>query len=132
MAILEINLEKPAVIEEYQHPEKRGKSTSRTGTKSKSSGGNKGKLVGLLAVLVGVTVMAWKLRGRGGTEQADFDETSESETEGEYDHGPDPEIGGDKKYEVKRKVKSKVSGALGIAVVAIGLAVVAALRKARK
>jgi hypothetical protein len=127
MAILEINLEKPALIEEYQYPEQTGRTASagrgRASAASTSSGGNKGKLLGLLAVLAGVGVMVWKIRGRGGTEQTEFDEF---EAESEYEHGPDPEIGGDESGGRTRKV----AGLLGFAVALV--TVVAAVRKARK
>ena len=133
MAILEINLEKPALIEEYQYPDETGRPASasrgRASAESTSSGGNKGKLLGLLAVLAGVGVMVWKLKSRSGTEQTDFDEFDQEEEfdeEGEYEHGPEPEIGGDESGGRTRKV----AGLLGFAVALV--TIIAAVRKARK
>ncbi|NHN61095.1 MULTISPECIES: hypothetical protein [Halorussus] len=132
MAILEINLEKPALVEEYQYPDRTpagtqsaDESTSSEGStsadESASSGGGKGKLVGLLAVAAGVALLAWKLKS-GGSEQTDFDEFESDE---EYDHGPEPEIGGDESGGAKRKVAS----ALGLATAVVSL--VAVVRKRR-
>jgi hypothetical protein len=139
MAILEINLDRPALIEEYRFPDEMdgstgragSKSAKRTGSKSKSSGGMKGKLVGLLVVVAAVGVAVWKLKSSSGSKQTDFDEFDEEgdHEEGEYEHGPDPDIGADKKYEVKRKAKGKVTGLLGLAVALV--TVVSVVRKAR-
>jgi hypothetical protein len=138
MALLEINLEKPALVEEYQYPGETTVGETEPGEPSPgdaSSGGGggwKGKAVGLLAVLAGAAVLAWKLKGRSGTEQADFEEfeTHESEmqeTESEeYEHGPEPEIGSDEGGGAARKVAS----ALGLVVALAGVA--AALRKVRR
>jgi hypothetical protein len=139
MAILEINLEKPALIEEYQYPEKRSESTSQTGATasgSKSSGGGmKGKLVGLLVVLTGVGAVVWKLKGGGSTEQTDFDEFDEGTgmgEESEYEHGPEPDIGADESdiggNENEGRTRT-VAGLLGFVVAVV--AVVTAARKAR-
>ncbi|MFC7081575.1 hypothetical protein [Halorussus caseinilyticus] len=125
MAILEINLEKPALLEEYQYPgettAKSGESPENSGATEPSSGG-KAKLLALLAVVAGVGLLVWKLTNRGDTEQADLDEF---EGEGEYEHGPEPEIGGDESGGAKRKV----AGILGFAVAVVGL--VGVVRKRR-
>ena len=126
MAILEINLEKPALVEEYQYPGETTAGKTKPGESSrggKSSGG-KGKLVGLLAVLAGVGLLAWKLKSRkSGSKQSDFEDFDEQSQQ--YEHGPEPEIGGDQSGGAKRKVAS----VLGLAVALVG--VVAAVRKAR-
>lgn len=124
MALLEINLEKPALVEEYQYPGETPAGSSEGTTSesgSESSGGGKGRLVGLLAVVAGVGLLVWKLKNRGGTDQTDFEEF-ESE---EYEHGPEPEIGGDESGGRKRKVAS----VLGLVVAVASL--VAAVRKRR-
>ena len=131
MAILEINLEKPALVEEYQYANETpagmqsigdwsaSSSESKSSGGSESSGGGKGKLVGLLVVAAGVALLAWKLKsgGSGGSElQGDSDK---------YEHGPEPEIGGDESGGAKRKVAS----ALGLATAVVSL--VAVVRKRR-
>jgi hypothetical protein len=124
MAILEVNLEKPALIEEYQYP---GESSGRSKSSSNqsSSGGGKGKLFAVLAVVAVVGMLAMKMKSSGKGGEAKHSGGDQEE----YEHGPDPEIGGDKKYEVKRKVKSKFTGILGIAVAVVGLAVAAWKRR---
>lgn len=127
MAILEINLEKPALVEEYQYPGgttvgKTKPGESSRGDRSSSGGGGKGKLVGLLAVLAGVGLLAWRLKRRGSTEQSDFEDFEEQSQE--YEHGPEPEIGGD-----EGGAKRKVASVLGLVVALVS--VVAAVRKAR-
>lgn len=117
MALLEINLEKPALLEEYQYP---GETPAESGeaTGVESSGGGRGRLVAVLA-LVGVGLLAWRLRGRG-TEQSDlgdFDEESET--------GPEPEIGGGE----SGSSRGRVAGLLGLAVVVAGLGAVARKRR---
>jgi len=112
MAIIEINLEKPALIEERRYPGASG-SASESSSAS-SSGGNKGKLLGVLALAVGVAVLAWKLKS-GGSDDYDSEE---------YEHGPEPEIGGE-----RSGVRGKVAGMVGFAVALVS--VVAAVRKAR-
>lgn len=121
MALLEVTLEKPALVEEYQQsgtaPVRSG-TTAESESNSESSGGGKGKLVGLLAVLGGVGLLAWKLKARGSdTEQSEFGET-------ESEHGPEPDIGADESGGAKRKV----AGILGLVV---AIASLAAARKRR-
>jgi len=111
MAILEINLEKPALVEERRYP---GASESEAERQpSDDSGGGRGKLLGLLVVLAGVAALAWKLKSGG----------SEYEHEEAYEHGPEPEIGGDD------GMRSKVAGVVGLAVALVSL--VAAVRRVR-
>ena len=131
MAILEINLEKPALVEEYQYPGETTVGRTESGEPSRgdtssgdSGGGGKGKLVALLAVLAGVAVVAWKLKSRRGAEQSDFEDFESGEQSQEYEHGPDPEIGGD-----EGGAKQKVASVLGLTVALVGI--VAAVRKAR-
>ena len=133
MAILEINLEKPALVEEYQYANETPAGTQSTGDRStpsgeprssgesESSGGGKGKLVGLLALAAGVGLLVWKLKS-GGSEQTDFDEFESDE---EYEHGPEPEIGGDESGGAKRKVAS----ALGLVTAVVSLAAVVRKRR---
>ena len=123
--LLEITLEKPALIEEIRYP---GESSgqSKSSGKQSSSGGGKGKLLVMLAMVAVVGMLAMKMKSSGKDSTGGGQSKSPDE---EYEHGPDPEIGGDKKYEVKRKVKSKVTGVLGIAVAVIGLAVAAWKRR---
>jgi hypothetical protein len=128
MAILEINLEKPALVEEYQYP---GEGTEgpaeESAAESSSSGGGKGKLLGLLGVLAGVGLLVWKLKNRGSTEQTDFEEfeepdyDEESYEEESYEFESEDESGG---------AKRKVAGLLGLAVGFVGL--VAAVQKRRQ
>lgn len=122
MAILEINLEKPALIEEYQFPAESSAApaveSSESDTGESSSGSLKGKLVGLLAVAAGIGLLVWKLKSRGGdqTDLNEFeteDETPEWETEADGDGGS----------------KGKVAGLLGLVVAAVGL--LAAVQKRR-
>lgn len=126
MALLEINLEKPALVEEYQFPSEtpageavaRKRATDRSeSSRGQSSGGGKGKLVGLLAALAGVGVLAWKLKQLGGD--------GESVQSQEYEHGPEPDIGSD-----EGGVTKKVAGLVGFAVALVGLAL--AVQKRRK
>ena len=118
MAILEINLEKPALVEEHRSPGEAGRSASERerSTDSERSSGGKGKLALGLAVLAGVAVLAWRLRS------GDSDEYESNE----YDHGPDPEIGGDE----RGGVAGKVAGAVGLGVALAS--VVAAVRGVRR
>jgi len=124
MAILEINLEKPALIEEYQFP---AESSSRPTVESESgdseandssSGSLKGKLVGLLAVAAGVGLLVWKLKNRGG-DQTDFDEFETDDESPEWKTEEDD--GGS---------KGTVAGLLGLVVAAVGLVV--AVQKRRR
>lgn len=131
MAILEINLEKPALVEEYQYPSETTVGKTEPGEPSHgerssgdSGGGGKGKLVALLAVVAGAAVLAWKLKSSGGSEQADFEDFEPEEQSQEYEHGPDPEIGSD-----EGGAKQKVASVLGLVVALVS--VVAAVRKVR-
>jgi len=124
MALIEINLEKPALVEERAasrstsergrtdstgRPRPRSTATDRSGDGG-SSGGGKLKLLGLLAAVVAVGAVVTKLKRRGTD-----DDRSEA-----YDHGPEPEIGGDGSGGRMRKV----AGLLGlVAAVASTLAV---------
>ncbi|WP_135826845.1 hypothetical protein [Halorussus ruber] len=130
MAILEINLEKPALVEEYQYPgeETEGPAEeSPAESTSNSSGGGKAKLLGLLGVLAGVGLLVWKLKNRGSTEQTDFEEFEEPDYDEEgyeedsYEFESEDESGG---------AKRKVAGLLGLAVGLVGL--LAAVQKRRK
>ncbi|USZ69435.1 hypothetical protein NGM10_06795 [Halorussus salilacus] len=86
MALIEVNLHKPAIIEERPGT---GGSTDRARTAGKrsdsDSGGRAVKLVGLLALVVGIGLLAARLRGggdtgvRAGAEVGSMDETDESE-----------------------------------------------------
>lgn len=107
MAIVEINLEKPALVEEYQFPDE---TSGRTSGTSQSSGGKAGKLVGLLVVLAGLGAAVWKLK-QSGDDQSEFGEQTEFETEASG-------VGG------------KAAGAAGFAVTLVVLAL--AVRKRRK
>lgn len=135
MAILEINLEKPALVEEFP-AERTGwdrtetRTTDRTGSKrtrtrladrtgSKRSGG-KGKLLGLLVAVAGIAMLARRLRNRGSDTDAEFETADDTE----YEHGPEPEIGGDESGGRKRKV----AGALGLVVTLVGVLAVARRR----
>ncbi|WP_137286386.1 hypothetical protein [Halorussus salinisoli] len=129
MALLEINLEKPALVEEYQYPGETSTGTQSTGdtTDSESSGGGKGKLLGLLAVVAGVGLLVWKLKSRGGTEQT---EVTEFEEEQEYEHGPEPDIGQDDVgSDESGGVKRKAAGFLGLVVAVVSLVSVARKRR---
>ncbi|NEU58888.1 hypothetical protein [Halorussus sp. MSC15.2] len=125
MAIVEINLEKPALVEEYRYSGETSEGTqssathSKSSSGSKSSGGGKGKLLGLLALVAAVGVLVWKRKsgGSGGQSQSE---------EGQYEHGPEPEIGGDESGGPKRKVASALG--LMVAVATLG----AAVRKRRR
>lgn len=126
MALLEVNLEKPALIEEYQYPsemaERRVETAKTSKTSESSTGGGKAKLVGLLAVVVGIGLLGWKLKNRGSgseSEQTDFEEE-------EYEHGPEPDIGAEEGGRSKRKVAEL----LGLVVAVASLA--AAARKRRE
>jgi hypothetical protein len=113
MALIEINLEKPALVEERaasRSASERGRTDSphRSGSDSfdrsgdgDSSGGGKLKLLGLLAAVVAVGAVVAKLKGRGS------DDGDQSRA---YDHGPEPEIGGDESGGRMRKV----AGLLGL------------------
>lgn len=133
MAIVEINLEKPALVEEYQYPGETSERTQSSASRSessasrsesvsgsKSSGGGKGKLLGLLALVAAVGVLFWKLKSGASGDQTG--------TEGneKYEHGPEPEIGGDESGGAKRKVASALG--LMVAVATLG----AAVRKRRR
>ncbi|WP_135829816.1 hypothetical protein [Halorussus halobius] len=125
MAILEINIEKPALVEEYRSPDEMRERVAATGrdrstSDDRSSGGSKGKVVAALAVLAGVAVLAWRLHS-GGSDDGD-----DSPGDGEYDHGPEPEIGGDE----RGGVRGTVAGAVGLAVALAS--VVAAVRRVRR
>lgn len=69
MAIIEINLEKPALVEERRS---RGASSGQSKSASKRTGsggsGGRGKLLGLLAVLAGIGLLVARMRGGGETE----------------------------------------------------------------
>lgn len=127
MAILEINLEKPALVEEYQYPGETtvGETAPGETHRGDADGGGSaaGKLVSFLVVLGGAAVLAWLLRRRGGAEQTDFEDFDTDQSR-EYEHGPEPEIGGDS----GGGAKSKVASLLGLVVV---VAAAAAVRKAR-
>ncbi|WP_435180934.1 hypothetical protein [Halorussus sp. AFM4] len=132
MAILEINLEKPALVEEYQPAERtqadrqstgegstaRSSSGSKSSGGSESSGGGKAKLVGLLAVAAGIALLAWKLKGGSGGSELQGDSEK-------YEHGPEPEIGGDRSGGAKQKVAS----VLGLATAVVSLAAVVRKRR---
>ncbi|WP_128477184.1 hypothetical protein [Halorussus pelagicus] len=137
MAILEINLEKPALIEEYQFPtdssarttqsevrerSETGQQSDDDSDESESSGGLKGKLLGLLVVAAGVGLAVWKFKNRGGSEQTDFDEF---ETEAEFDADEGTEV----EFETDGGGKKKTAGVVGLAVAVVGL--VAAVQKRR-
>ncbi|UPW01999.1 hypothetical protein M0R88_07865 [Halorussus gelatinilyticus] len=136
MAILEINLEKPALVEEYQFPEDSAvgsaveseTTTSESGASesgdSGSSGGVKGKLLGLLAVAAGIGLLVWKLKSSGDeqTEFEDFETEAEDEDDSpEWEIEEDGGSGGGS--------KGKVAGLLGLVVAVVGLA--AAVQKRR-
>ncbi|MFC4448787.1 hypothetical protein [Halorussus aquaticus] len=126
MAIVEINLKKPALVEEYRYPGETSEGTqssathsssdSKSTSDSKSSGDGKGKLLGLLALVAAVGVLVWKRKSGG----------SGGESEEEYEHGPEPEIGGDESGGPTRKVASALG--LVVAVATLG----AAVRKRRR
>lgn len=133
MAIIEVNLEKPALVEEHQYPgqetvksgqtaAKSGPTTQKSSSKSDSSGGGKAKLLGLLGVLAGVGVLVWKLKNRGGTEQTHSGDEK-------YEHGPEPEIGGDETGSDEGGAKGKVAGLLGLVVGVVGLVVAVQKRR---
>ena len=125
MAILEINLEKPALVEEYQYPGETTEEAAEESTAdSSSSGGGKVKLLGLLGVLAGVGLLVWKLKNRGSTEQTDFEEFEE------YDEKSYEEESYEFESEESGGAKRKVAGLLGLAVGLVGL--VAAVQKRRK
>ncbi len=135
MAIIEVNLEKPALVEEYQFPKDSAvgsavesetpasESRASESDESESSGGVKGKLLGLLAVAAGVGLLVWKLKSRGGDEQTDFDEF-ETDDESETDESPEWEI-----EEDGGSSKGKVAGLLGLVVAAVGLLVAVQKRR---
>ncbi|PSP54955.1 hypothetical protein BRC82_08160 [Halobacteriales archaeon QS_1_67_19] len=115
MALLEVNLEKPALVEEYQSPGETAGDSTADATVDPSGG--KGKLLGLLVLLAGIGAAGWKLKHRGtdGGDSATEGDESESESETEFDAD---ESGG---------VARKIAGVVGAAVV-LGLLV----RKRRK
>lgn len=119
MAIVEINLEKPALVEEHRSSTETTPHTESAGSsrKSSSSGGSKGKLVVVLAAVAAVGLLVRKLRNRGG-DSGTPDEPRASETE--YEHGPEPEIGGDESGGRKRRF----AGAIGLVVALVGLVAV--------
>lgn len=119
MAILQVNLEKPALVEEYRYPDATSGGTAESAEASGSSGGRAGKLLGLLAVAVGVGLLVWKRR-RGGSEQSEFDDAG-TEAEFEADVEFEADSGGG---------KGKAAGVLGVLVGVVGLAV--ALQKRRR
>ncbi|WP_135854909.1 hypothetical protein [Halorussus salinus] len=136
MAILEINLEKPALIEEYQFPAEssaghavasesaESEATDSGASDSGGSGGSKGKLVGLLAVAAGVGLLVWKLKNRGGDDQTDFDEFETDDESEADDESPEWEI-----EEDGGSSKGKVAGLLGLVVAAVGLVVAVQKRR---
>lgn len=131
MAIIEVNLEKPALVEEYQFPKDSAvgsaveseTATSESGAsesdESESSGGVKGKLLGLLGVLAGVGLLVWKLKSRGGSEQTDFEDFDDPEFGDESDFASDDESGS----------KGMVAGLLGLVVGVVGLVVAVQKRR---
>jgi hypothetical protein len=128
MALIEVNLEKPALVEEYRYPGETTESEpsgERSRSKSDSSGGSKAKLLGLLGVLAGVGLLVWKLKRRGGSEQTEFG----SEEFGEQESEPEPEIGGGDRGGASDGAKGKVAGLLGLVVAVAGLAVAVQKRR---
>ncbi|WP_134668867.1 hypothetical protein [Halorussus marinus] len=109
MALVEINLSKPALVEEIPEPATetaRDRAGSSDGSGSApadrsedgGSSGGKLKLVGLLAAVAAVGVAVVKLKGRG----------TDADRSAEYDHGSEPEIGGDESGGRMRKLAGVV------------------------
>jgi hypothetical protein len=144
MAILEVNLEKPALVEEYQPRNESPAETARQSDvreesdlaadgSTDSSGGVKGKLLGLLAVAAGVGLLVWKLKSRGGSEQTDFEEfeaggESRAEFDADEESGTEFESGAEFEAEAEFETdgggKKKAAGILGLVVAAVGLVAV--------
>ena len=121
MAIIEINLEKPALIEERPG---RGASSgqSKSSRKRSSSGGSsRGKLIGLLAVLAGIGLLVARMRGGGETEVDVGMKTGSMDEMDEIDEDTTESAGGG---------MGRFAGALGLAVALVGV-VVAALKRRR-
>ncbi|WP_158055257.1 hypothetical protein [Halorussus halophilus] len=108
MALIEINLEEPALLESQTRS---GGSKTEKKQKTSKRGGGKGKLLGLLVLVAGVSLLALKLRGGSDEEQ---------EAVGVEDEFEKSESGGG---------KGKLVGALGLLVALVG---VGAARKRRK
>jgi len=128
MALIEVNLEKPALVEEYRYPgETTETETSGEQSRSKpdSSGGSKAKILGLLGVLAGIGLLVWKLKSRGGSDQTEFGSGGFGEQESE----PEPEIGGEDRGSESGGAKGKVAGLLGLVVAVVGLAVAVQKRR---
>ncbi|WP_276299881.1 hypothetical protein [Halorussus lipolyticus] len=120
MAILEINLEKPALVEEYQYPARttaESETPTEESAETDSSGGSKAKVLGLLGVLAGVGLLVWKLKTRGGSEQTDFED---------FD---DPEFDDEEFTSDEGGSKGKVAGLLGLVVGVGGLLVAVQKRR---
>jgi len=128
MALVEINLKKPALVEEIAEPRSersRGRDrteptdrseSASTGRSERSSGRGKLKLLGLLAAVIAVGAVVTKLKGRG---------TDGGEQSGEYEHGPEPEIGGD---ESSGRI-GKVAGLLGVVAAVVSTVAIAYKRR---
>lgn len=115
MALIEVNLKKPAIVEE--RPGSGESSAGRRSARAKptSGGGGTGKLVGLLAVLFGVGLVVIKMRGSDDTEME-----TDVETESTYEPvEPESESGGAR----------KLAGALGLVVAVASVAVAARKRR---
>lgn len=101
MALIEINLEEPALLESQTRTKK---STKDKSSKSSESGGSaRGKVLGLLVLVAGVSLLAWKLRGGSDEEVEEFgveDGFEETESSG---------------------AKGKIFGALGLLVALVGV-----------
>lgn len=121
MAIIEINLEKPALVEERRvrgASSGQSKSASRRSS-SGGSGGGRGKLLGLLAVLAGIGLLVARMRGGGETEVDVGVETGSMDEMDEMDEDTTESAGGG---------MGKFVGALGL-VVALAGVVVAVLKR---
>ena len=108
MALIEINLEKPALLESETRRGASGtettKRTSKRRTSESDGGSGLGKLLGLLVLVAGVGLLAWKLRGG-----SDDEETEEYGVEDEFEKSESS--GG----------KGKLVGALGLLVALVGV-----------
>ena len=108
MAIIEINLEKPALVEERQ---RRGASSEKSASARKRSGsgrsGGRGKLLGLLAVLAGLGILVARMRGGGETKVDVGMETGSMDEMDEMDGGDAGSASGG---------VGRFAGALGLAV----------------